>query len=412
MQAAPAVARQKDGPVLSLVAAGHFLSHFYMMLLPPLFVLLKVEYGVSYLALGLLMTLYNGVAGAAQIPVGFLVDRVGARPVLVGGLALLAAGMGLVGFSPSYGVTVALVVAAGAGHSVFHPANYAILSAAITPAYMGRAFSIHTFAGHLGSAAGPASVGLLTALWGWRTGLVALGALGLLVTLALLANWNLLRDPIAERKLERKLEREKPAAGEPDAPGQTDWALLLSRPMVLFFLFFAAGSLTSGAVQSFSIAALIDLRGFALPQASTALTFYLATSAAGILLGGVIADLTQRHNLVAGTAFLVSGLCLAVIGAFLLPLAAVYLAMAMAGLCQGLVRPARDMMVRAAAPKGSTGKVFGFVSTGIMLGGAIAPVLYGWVVDLGSPEWVFYLAAIVTVGGALTVAAHRQKPAA
>ena len=404
MQTTAAITFKEDSKVLGLVASGHFLSHFYMLLLPPLFVILKIEYGVSYAALGLLFTVYNGISGVVQIPVGFMVDRLGARAILIGGLIILAIGIGLVGLSHSYWTTLLLIVVAGTGHSVFHPANYSILSAGISPKFVGRAFSIHTFAGHLGGAVAPATIGVLMALWGWRTGLLALGAVGVLIALLMILNRNSLYDTARSGQKDSRAEGES----QPGQPVKSDWTLLFSRPMVLFFLFFAACSMTSGGIHAFSIAALVDLHDIPLAMAGSALSFYLFASTGGILAGGFLADYTRRHDLVAGGAFLISAALFMLIGLLWMPIPVLYLVMAATGLCQGLVRPARDMMVRAASPQGASGKVFGFVSTGIALGGAISPVIFGWVVDQGASQWVFYLAALIMLLALSTLVAQKQ----
>ena len=161
-----------DLKVMSLVGTAHFFSHFYILALPPLFPILRDELGVGYAALGLALAVLNGVTGLTQAPVGFLVDRFGARAILIVGLALFSLSIGLVGVFPGYPMLLALMVVAGLGNSVFHPADYAILSSAIDQRRMGRAFSIHTFGGSAGFALAPPVVVSLTALFDWRTALV------------------------------------------------------------------------------------------------------------------------------------------------------------------------------------------------------------------------------------------------
>jgi MFS family permease len=392
--AAPGAARQ-DARVLGLVGAGHFMSHFYFLTLPPLFPYLTDAFAVGYAELGAMMTVLYGASAIVQAPVGFLVDCVGARGVLTAGLVLLALGFGLMGLAPSFPAVVALAILAGAGHSVFHPADYAILNASISPARMGRAFSIHTFAGHLGSAAAPATMILLAAAIGWREALLAVGLFGFLVVLALSTLWNSLHDDALPKA---KSGTRKTA----DAPTR-GLALLFSRPMILFFLFFATLSMTSTGMQAFSVAALVTLHSTPLATASTALTVYLFCSAAGILIGGYIADRTGRHDLVAAGVFVLSAVVSVIFALVDLPLLALVALMTVMGTSQGIIRPARDMMVRAASPKGSAGKVFGFVSAGIAAGSAIAPIPFGMLLDAGRPEWVFYLMAVFMLVALVTV---------
>lgn len=408
MDATAAVkAGRRDAKVLGLISTGHFMSHFFFLTLPPLFPLLKEAFGVTYTELGLMMTAIYGASGLAQVPVGFLVDRVGARVVLTVGLILMSLGFGLVGVAPTFWAVIPLVIVAAVGHSVFHPADYAILNASISPSRMGRAFSIHTFAGHLGSAIAPVAMIFVAALINWRAALLMAGVAGLLVMAALSTQWRTLHDDALPKK-RRDAPSETAAAPEPAPDGV---ALLLSRPMILFFLFFAAISMTSTGMQAFSVSALVALRDMPVAAASAALTAYLFSSAAGILIGGQISDRTERHDLVAAFMFVLTVVFMLVLATVNLPLAALVALMIVMGIGQGIIRPARDMMLRAAAPQGSIGKVFGFVSAGIAAGSAVAPIPFGMMLDAGRPEWVFYLIAIFTVVALATVLAPKKRPA-
>lgn len=391
---------RQDMKILGLISTGHFMSHFYFLVLPPLFFYLRDEFGVSFTELGVLMTAIYGTAAVTQLPVGFLVDRFGARLILTIGLIMMSIGFGLVGLATSYWMIIALVIVAATGNSVFHPADYAILSSSISDKRMGRAFSIHTFAGHLGSAAAPATMGILAAHFGWRVALVMAGVLGLLVMLAMISQWNSLHDDA----LPKKKKPETSAAQDT----RNGLSLLFSRMMIIFFLFFATLSMTSAGMQAFSVSALIDLHGTPLNTANTALTAYLLCSALGILLGGEISDRTQRHDIVAAVVFVLTAIITVVIAAVDLSLVPLVILMVIMGLGQGIIRPARDMMVRAASPKGQTGKVFGFVSAGIAAGSALAPIPFGYIIDQGHPEWAFYLMAIFMVIALFTVVVPKQ----
>ena len=405
MEASPAVSVRQDTKILGVVSAGHFLSHFYLLTLPPLFFILKSEFAVSYAALGAILTVSFALSAVAQIPMGFLVDRIGARIVLTTGLVIMAVCIGLMGFAATYWQVLILFTIAGIGHSVFHPADYAILNASIEPSRMGRAFSIHTFSGHLGSALAPATVIFLATVWNWRAALFIAGAMGLVATGVLASQWNSLQDDVVPAK---NTEAETRASG----PGPKDgMALLLSKPILLFFLFFVMTSMTASGVHAFLVVALIELHDMPLALASATLTGYLIASAAGILLGGVFADRTTRHDLQAAGAFTVSALLILVVAAASLQVALMVAVLVLAGLMQGIVRPARDMMVRGASPKGSMGKVFGFVSAGMAAGSAISPMMFGFVMDLGRPEWVFYLMVIFMVVAIGTVMTPKEPSA-
>lgn len=388
---------KQDGPILALVCSGHFMSHVFILCLPPLFPLLHDELGVSFAALGLLLTVFYVCSGMVQIPVGFLVDRWGGPIAVICGLALEGGAIIFMGVAPEYVFLFVFAIIAGIGHSVFHPAGYMILSSTIAQDRMGKAFSLHTFAGHLGSAAAPAMLIFIAAMVGWRYALIAVGTMGLMVMLAVLSQRQHLTGAIQARMDSQEKLRKDPA------PVKDGLAQMLSIPMLMMFLFFVATSFTSSGIQSFSIAALGSIQGMPLSMAGMALTGYLFASSIGVLAGGVLADWTRHHDRVAIIAFTATGLIMILLGSISFSLVLVIVLFTVIGFAQGLVRPARDMMVKAAAPPGGMGKAFGFVTTGIAVGGAVAPILFGWLVDLGRAEWVFYIIAAFMVLGVLSV---------
>jgi MFS transporter, FSR family, fosmidomycin resistance protein len=375
---------RRDLKVISLVGTAHFFSHFYILVLPPLFPLLRDEFGVGYTALGVALAVLNGVTGLTQAPVGFLVDRFGARTILIAGLALFSLAIGLIGLFPSYPMLLALMVIAGLGNSVFHPADYAILSSAVEQWRMGRAFSIHTFGGHAGFALAPLVIVFLTALFDWRIALALSGAAGLIVSLLLVANGDLLHT---------ETDHGRRTAARSGA-GAAGVRLLLSGPILMALLFFAMLAVTQGGYMSFSVAAIEALYRVPLAQANVPLTAYLAASAIGVLAGGWIADRTRQHHHVVGVCFFLVALVSASIPELRPPLALTAMLFALAGFFSGVVAPSRDMMVRAVTPPGASGKVFGFVTTGFNVGGIAAPLLFGAVLDYGSdPGLVFWTVA-------------------
>lgn len=409
----------QDMKVLGLISTGHFLSHFYYLVLPPLFVFIKADLGLNFTQLGIMMSLLYAVAAVAQIPVGFLVDRVGARVVLTGGLFIMSTAFALIGLvpaaaqalmglgitsDPTYPMILAVLALGGIGHSVFHPADYAILSSSINPMRMGRAFSIHTFCGHMGSAVAPASILFLAALTDWKLALVMSGLFGIVVMFAMTSQWNSLHDDALPKKKDKA-----EATDEAENDTKDGLALLLSRPMLLFFLFFAALAMMASGVQSFLVVGLVGVGAASLDGAGYALTAFLFASAAGILIGGEIADRTARHDLVAITAFVITGIIMVSVTLFEPGLILLCSIMVIAGLSQGIIRPARDMMVRTASPKGSTGKVFGFVSAGIAAGGAVAPAIFGAIMDAGRPAWIFYVMAVFMVIAMFSVAVPKPS---
>jgi MFS transporter, FSR family, fosmidomycin resistance protein len=399
---------RRNVQVLALIGSGHAVSHFYALALPPLFPLLREQLDVSYAALGLLVTLFNLATGAAQIPAGFLVDRFGARRLLLLGLAIMGAAMTAMGFAPSYWLMLVLVAAVGIGNSVFHPADYAVLSASVDRAWLGRAFSIHTFTGNIGFMAAPGGMIALTALLGWRGAIVVAGLLAFVVLGAMLLCGHLLRD-----------EAKRADAGHRRAAAPTGArSLLFTAPILLLFGFYLLNAMFTSGAQSFSVTALNGLHGIDLAFANVILTAFLIAASAGVLLGGMVADHTDRYVMVTVGAFGAVALLMLAVAVLPLPAALMLGVFVLVGLLQGSVRTSRDMLVRKITPAGATGRVFAFVMTGLNVGGAITPVLFGLLLDHGAPQFVFLLMAafavavagiVVLVQAAIAAQGARQR---
>ena len=388
-----------DYKVIGLIGTAHFFSHFYIYLIPPLFPLLKEVLGVSYTELGLLMTVFSGTTGLTQTPLGFLVDRFGARSILIGGLALESAAFLFLGLADGYWMMMALLVIAGCANGVYHPADYSILSASVSERRMGRAFSLHTFAGNAGFAVAPPMIIFLSGLFGWRAGLAVCGGVGLIAAVFLVVYGRHLRDAAATSSAGTDPRRDRNGVG-----------LLFSPGILLCLLFFTLLAIGSSGIGSFLIVALGQLHGIGVELATIALTAYLVASSVGVLLGGVIADRTTRHNLVAGICFLSTAIMIAAVGAFPLPVMAVIALMVAQGLMHGAIMPSRDMIVRSVTPAGAFGKVFGFVTTGFSIGGIFAPPVFGWILDQSRPEWVFFgIAGIMLCSMATVLGSGRRR---
>ena len=408
IETAATAARRGSARAVAVVSTAHFASHFYMLLLPPLFPLLREVYGVGYTELGLGVSVFSIVTACTQVPVGFAVDRFGARRILVAGLLLEAAAFALIGLIPAYGAFLASMAVAGLANSVYHPADYSLLNASVDPRRMGRAFSFHTAAGMLGNAVAPVTMVFLMTLTDWRSALVLCATGGAVVGVLVALNARALG------------EREEPGAAADRAgagtaaAGVTGIRLLLTLPILLGLLFFFGISVSQHGIQSFSVAALHAIHDAPLAEATTVLTCYLFASPVGVLAGGWVADrIRHRHDLFAATCFVVMAGCIAAVAALRLPLAAIGVLFAVTGLFAGMVSPSRDMLIRSMAPPGEIAKVFGFVSTGFNLGGIAAPVLFGFILDRSDPGFVFWVAALVCLAGILTVtsaAGARRKP--
>ena len=396
----PAEQGRTDFKVIGLIGVAHFFSHYYIYLLFPLFIQLKTEFQVSYTELGLLLTVFSATTGLTQTPFGFLVDRVGARKILIGGLVVEGLAFVAMGFSTDYLTLMALMMVAGCANGVYHPADYSILSASVSNRRMGQAFSLHTFAGNAGFALAPVTIIFLSELIGWRNGLALCGAAGIATAILLAFYSRHFRDA------------PKPSVDRGDRSGNGNGvALLFSPPILLCLLFFTLLSLGSTGLTSFLIVALWEQHEIAEKAATSALTAYLVASSIGILVGGFVADRTTKHNLVAAICFFSTAVMIAAIGAFKMHGNAVIVLMVAQGLLHGVIMPSRDMIVRSVTPDGAYGKVFGFVTTGFSIGGSISPVVFGWVLDQGRPEWVFYGVALIMLCSMATVFTSGRRPA-
>ena len=390
-------ALRRDVRIIGLVSSAHFLSHFFQLALPPLFPILKSAFGVPYLAFGLLMSVFYTASGIGQTVSGFLVDRFGARRVLLTGLSLLAATIGLCGLTPSYWMLLPLAVLAGLGNSVFHPADYSIFNSAVSPRRLGRAYSVHGVSGSLGWTAAPAVVVGLAAFAGWRVALMAVGAVGLGVALFLSTQGSALTGTHAGVSRRR-----------PEQDLRSDVRLLLIAPVLMTFAYFVLLSISLVGVQTFGVTTIVQIYDAPLGLATGALTGFLLGGAGGTLLGGFLADRTHRHDLVAATGMSIGAVLTLVIASGAVALGVVPALMALTGFSLGVTSPSRDMLVRAATPPGASGKVYGFVYSGLDLGSTITPLALGWLLDRGEPRAVFVVSAIFMVLTIATVVQVRR----
>ena len=398
--------RGKETRAIAAVSVAHFVQHFQTLVLPPLFPFLQAQLGIGFVELGFALTVGNIVAVAAQLPVGFLVDRLGSRRMLV--LGLMVSALAFVGFglSPTYPHLLIAMAFVGLSGSVFHPADYAILAAMIPPTRVGRAFSIHTFSGFLGNAVAPVTILPLAAAFGLKAAIFAAGGVALAAVVPL----------IVARGIDNRLPAAQ--ASQPAAP-RIGLTAVLTPTIIFLTAFFALLSLSGSGISNFSVVALRGAFDTPLATASVALTVYLAMQALGVLAGGFIADKTRRHAEVASVGYAINACIVLAIGTMGLGAAPLMAAMGSAGLLGGLIMPSRDMLVRAAAPPGAMGRTFGVVTSGFSIGGMVGPLLFGFIMDHHAPRWVFGASVIVMITVALVAlvgdrraARHRELAAA
>lgn len=365
-------AANRDLETISLIGFVHGVSHFFHLLLPPLFPWLMEEFGLSFTGIGATMTIFFIVSGIGQAMAGFLVDRFGAARVLGAGIACFALAGVVLHFATGYPMLVGVAALAGLGNSVFHPADFTVLNRHVSQPRLGHAFSVHGLSGNLGWAAAPVFMTGIATAAGWRSAalgatLVALLALGLLY-------WRrqAIADPVGYHA-----NKHGPASGPA-------FAFLGSRAVWLCFLFFLLITAAFGAIQNFSSPILQALYGLSITTAAAALSTYLLGGAAGIVLGGFLAQKGEHDRLIAG-ALSVAALLALLLAAGILPGWSILPLMAGIGFCTGIAGPSRDLLVRRAATarfgQAAFGRVYGFVYSGLDLGLASAPLIFGRLMD-------------------------------
>lgn len=397
LDSSTATSFRTDARVIGLIAIAHAVSHVLQLALPPLFIFLKAEFDVSYAALGALMSVFYGASGLCQFGAGFAVDRFGARPVLLAGMALLAICTLLAGIAPAFAWLYVLAGLMGIGNGAFHPADFAVLNARVQPSRLGHAYSLHGVGGSLGYAIAPVCSYALGSAFGWRVALIVMGTAALVILGALAAN---------RRDLTTTGHRGRTVRG---TIASRD--LFRQTPILLCFAFFCIYNTGSIAVQTFAAPALNAAYAIPMAIATSALTGYLLGSTSGIVVGGFLATATQRHDRVASAGLAIGACIIALFAIVPLTPGVAFPLFAMAGFALGSTGPSRDMIVRKATPPGASGRTYGFVYSGLDIGATLGPVIAGALLDHGSPRLVFVaIATCLLLGMATVVEARRRAP--
>ncbi len=379
---------RSDATVISLVGFAHGTSHFFHFVLPPLFPWLMRDFGLTFTQVGAAMTVFFVVSGVGQALAGFVVDRVGALRVLYGGVALLSLGGLCYAFAQSYGMLLAAAAVAGLGNSVFHPADYTLLNRRVSPSRLGHAFSVHGLSGSLGWAAAPVFVLAIAETMGWRAACAGASVVGFLALGFLFLNRGTLRDA---------------AVLVVDGPRKRGGSFaFLGAPVVwMCFAFFFVAVMAFGGLQNFAPAIFRDAYGVSLAFATTALTAYLLASAAGVAAGGFFATRGDRQDRLVAWALSAAALCSIALASAAMPAWSVVVLMAVMGFGVGFSGPSRDILVRRAATStfgsGAFGRVYGFTYSGIDAGLALAPLVFGPMMDAGHPTHVLWGIATLQV---------------
>jgi MFS family permease len=381
-----------EARTIGLVGVAHGTSHFFHLLLPPLFPALIAEFGLSYSALGLLVTVFFIVSGVGQAVAGFVVDRIGARPVLYAALACFVAAALLAASAQGWATLMLAAALAGLGNSPFHPVDFTILNRRVSRPRLGHAFSVHGISGSLGWAAAPVvmiGVSALAGSWRWALVAAAAGALAVL----LLMWWQ--REALDDRPQRAVAAPTAPAvaAGAGASAGEHPLAFLRLATVWLCFAFFFWSTAALAAIQSFAAPALNKMYGLPIEATAFVVTGYMLFSAAGMALGGFLVARVARLDAVIAAALALAALLMLLVASGWLPGVIAALLAALAGLATGLAGPSRDMLIRQVAPAGATGRVYGTVYCGLDVGFAVAAPVFGWLLDRGQAPGIFVGAA-------------------
>ncbi len=397
----------RDARTIALVGLAHGTSHFFHMLLPPLFPLFVRDFGVTYAQLGLLVTVFFAVSGVGQALSGFVVDRFGARPALFVALSSFCAAALVGAMAQGLPGLVVAAALAGIGNAPFHPVDFTILNKRVSPGRLGHAFSAHGIAGNLGWAAAPVVLlGIEAATGSWRVALGCAAAWAALVLMVMV--WQ--RDAIDDRQ--GLVATDPPYKGQslPSAGASLHTLAFLKLPALwLCFSFFFWSTAALSAIQSFASPAMQILYGLPLAVTSYVVTGYMLCGALGMVVGGFLTPRVAQLERVIAISFCFAAMLLLVVGAgWVGPLTAVALA-SLAGFGTGLAGPSRDMLIKRASPPGATGRVYGTVYSGLDVGFALAAPLFGMLLDRNLPAWIFYGAAAMLLVGVLSAALVGQQ---
>lgn len=387
---------RQDAGLIGLISIAHLCSHYSQLLLPPLFPWLREALPASYAQLGFLMTIFFVVSCTVQTLSGFLVDRLGPRPVLFGGLALIALAAFGNAMSQSYEAMMFWAVIAGSGNGVFHPVDYTLINRKVSAPRLGHAYSAHGISGNLGWALAPAMLVPLALMYSWRVALGAAGSLVAGVLLLCVIQGRRLHLPPTHMSMQATPEAQGAhASGGLTQRTESAFAFLRVPAVWMCFAFFFVFATALSVVQAFAPEAARQLHDVPVALVAVCLTVYMVSSACGMVVGGFLANDPARSERIVGTGFLVAATISLVLAFAPVPGVAVPVLFACMGFAAGFAGPARDLLIKRSTPENASGRVYGVVYSGLDIGQAVSPLLFGWLMDHQSWRAVFIGLALV-----------------
>ena len=384
-----------DAKLIGLVGLAHAVSHFSQLVLAPLFPWLKDAFNVTYTELGAVLTVFFVVSCLVQAASGFIVDKLGPRPVLFVGLGALALAAFGYSVATSYGMLLGFAVLGGIGNGVFHPVDYTLFNRKVAPTRLGHAYSVHGITGSLGWALAPAFVVPIAIAYSWRVALASAGALAVVVLLVLWVYRNVLSLDV------KAVQKATGQGGPATIGGEFDFLRVPAVWMCFAFFFFYAAVIS--IVQTFAPVAAGHLHDVPLAVVAICLTIYMVASAAGMVLGGFLASDPTRCERIVGAAFGVAAALALVLAFANVPGMLVPVLFGAMGFASGIAGPSRDLLVKRSTPPNATGRVYGVVYAGLDIGQALAPLVFGRLMDNG--QYTSVIVGLAVVQGVLIASA-------
>ena len=378
--------RASDVRVIGLISLAHGSSHFFHLVLPPMFPWLKDAFSLSYAELGLLMSVFFVVSCIAQAASGFLVDRIGARPVLFGGISLLILAALVYSQSNGYAMLLMGAVIAGCGNGIFHPVDYTLINHKVSPPNLPYAYSMHGVTGYLGWAAAPAFMVAIAQFSDWRIAFLSAALLEACILAVLWVNRSYLLDNVKERHDDTHASNQ---AANPGVVQESVFAFLKLTAVWLCWIFFFFSMASTSSLQSFAPSALFSIYQVPLDVGSYYITLLALGSAGGVLFGGYLAAKLKAPERIVTSCLSVTIVMCLLLGTGFIPVGLIPILFFGLGFGYGVVAPSRDLLVKAVTPKGVAGRVYGIVYSGIDLGAAVGPFIFGFFMDAGLPHALF-----------------------